>query len=113
MKRNQAHALPEALEPQLQHLGAVVRSLRLARGMPAQQAAARAGVSVPTARRIERGHAGVAIGAVVRYLAALYPNLTLADALDEHSSIRQAALRQQASGRRARSAEPDLGDLSF
>ena len=52
-------------------------SLRLARRVRQSEAAIRAGLSRATAQRIEKGDPGVAIGALLRYLDAIAPGLTL------------------------------------
>jgi transcriptional regulator with XRE-family HTH domain len=51
--------------------------LRLARRVRQSEAAIRAGLSRATAQRIEKGDPGVAIGALLRYLDAIAPGLTL------------------------------------
>lgn len=112
MKRDQQQATPEHLRQQLKQLGAVLRHLRQSRSLTVQDAAARAGVSVPTARRAEQGHAGVALGSLMRYLDALYPRATLRDALDDSSAIRQAALEASLATRR-RPRRKDLAGLDF
>ena len=52
-------------------------SLRLARRVRQGEAAVRAGLSRATAQRIEKGDPGVAIGALLRYLDAIAPGMTL------------------------------------
>ncbi len=52
-------------------------SLRLARRVRQSEAAVRAGLSRATAQRIEKGDPGVAIGALLRYLDAIAPGMTL------------------------------------
>jgi transcriptional regulator with XRE-family HTH domain len=52
-------------------------SLRLARRVRQSEAAIRAGLSRATAQRLEKGDPGVAIGALLRYLDAIAPGLTL------------------------------------
>ena len=52
-------------------------SLRHARHVRQGEAAIRAGLSRATAQRIEKGDPGVAIGALLRYLDAIAPGMTL------------------------------------
>ncbi len=52
-------------------------SLRIARHVRQGEAAVRAGLSRATAQRIEKGDPGVAIGALLRYLDAIAPGMTL------------------------------------
>jgi len=52
-------------------------SLRLARRVRQSEAAVRAGLSRATAQRIEKGDTGVGIGALLRYLDAIAPGMTL------------------------------------
>ena len=51
--------------------------MRLARRVRQGEAAVRAGLSRATAQRIEKGDPGVAIGALLRYLDAIAPGMTL------------------------------------
>jgi transcriptional regulator with XRE-family HTH domain len=57
-------------------------SLRLARHVRQGEAAVRAGLSRATAQRIEKGDPGVAIGALLRYLDAIAPGMTLLQLLN-------------------------------
>ena len=57
-------------------------SLRLARHVRQGEAAVRAGLSRATAQRIEKGDPGVAIGALLRYLDAIAPDMTLLQLLN-------------------------------
>jgi len=52
-------------------------SLRQARRVRQGEAAVRANLSRATAQRIEKGDPGVAIGALLRYLDAIAPGMTL------------------------------------
>jgi transcriptional regulator with XRE-family HTH domain len=55
----------------------------LARHVKQADAALRAGLSRNTAYRLEKGDPGIAIGQVLRYLAAISPGSTLLDLLAE------------------------------
>jgi len=57
-------------------------NLRLARRVRQGEAAIRAGLSRTTAQRIEKGDPGVAIGALLRYLDAIAPGMTLLQLLN-------------------------------
>jgi transcriptional regulator with XRE-family HTH domain len=90
----------------LRHLGARLRTLRLARDEPQARFAARLGISVPTLRRLEQGDPGTQIG---HWFAALETlgRLHEADAwLAPFTSLFAAAapvppVRQRARRRRA------------
>jgi transcriptional regulator with XRE-family HTH domain len=68
-----------SLDRQLQALGENIRLARLRRGLAAELIAERAGMSRPTLRAVERGDAGVAIGAYARVLQALGLDKDLAE----------------------------------
>lgn len=73
-------------------------SLRLARHVRQGEAAVRAGLSRATAQRIEKGDPGVAIGALLRYLDAIAPGMTLLQLLsgnDPAIAALERRLRQQ------------------
>lgn len=57
-------------------------NLRLARRVRQSEAAIRAGLSRTTAQRIEKGDPGVAIGALLRYIDAIAPGMTLLQLLN-------------------------------
>jgi len=57
--------------------------LRLARKVKQADAALRAGLSRNTVYRQEKGDPGIALGQVLRYLAAISPGITLLDLLAE------------------------------
>jgi transcriptional regulator with XRE-family HTH domain len=70
MARPTSPTLP-AVERLLRTLGENIRLARLRRGISAQLLAERAGMSRPTLRAIERGDAGVTLGAVANALSSL------------------------------------------
>lgn len=70
MPRRTTPALPPVARL-LRELGENVRLARLRRKLPATLVAERAGMSRPTLRAIERGDAGVTLGAVANVLHSL------------------------------------------
>lgn len=70
MPRRTTPALPSVARL-LRELGDNIRLARRRRGLPAQLVAERAGMSRPTLRAIERGEAGVTLGAVANVLHSL------------------------------------------
>src|ERR1700733_11792758 len=70
MSRRTTPALPSVARL-LRELGDNVRLARRRRKLPAQLVAERAGMSRPTLRAIERGDAGVTLGAVANVLHSL------------------------------------------
>lgn len=100
MKKDQNLATPPVLTQSLRTLGTHIARLRKARRLIQAEAAVRANISRETASRIENGDAAVAIGQVVRYLAAIAPGVELGNlyttpdaalALMEQSEKRQRA----------------------
>ena len=65
-------------------VGALLARLRLARKIKQSEAALRAGLSRNTVYRLEKGDPGLALGQVLRYLAAISPGSTLLDLLSEN-----------------------------
>lgn len=63
-------------------LGERLARLRLARRIRQEDAAVRAGMSRPTARKIEQGDPGRTLGQVLRYLAAIAPGMSLLQLLE-------------------------------
>lgn len=91
-------------------LGSDLRAARLRRRMPAADLATRAGVSVRTITRLERGDPGVALGTLADGLVALGLIKRLGALVDIRSDVLGLALAaqqtpQRASGPRTRSAK--------
>lgn len=63
-------------------IGECLARLRVARRVRQGDAALQAGISRPTARKIERGDPGRTLGQLMRYLAVLAPGMTLLQLLD-------------------------------
>ena len=76
-------------------------NLRLARRVRQGEAAIRAGLSRTTAQRIEKGDPGVAIGALLRYLDAIAPGMTLLQLLSGNDPA-IAALERRSRPQRVR-----------
>lgn len=77
MRVDQQLALASNQLNQAAEIAQCLVSLRLARHVRQSEAAVRAGLSRATAQRIEKGDPGVAIGALLRYLDAIAPGVTL------------------------------------
>ena len=77
MRVDQQLALASKLLGQSAEIAQCLVSLRHARRVRQGEAAVRASLSRATAQRIEKGDPGVAIGALLRYLDAIAPGLTL------------------------------------
>ncbi len=70
MSRKTSPLLP-SLEKSLKHMGENIRLARLRRRLSSSLVAERAGMTRPTLRAIERGEAGVSIGAYASVLLSL------------------------------------------
>lgn len=77
MKTRQQAALPPEQLAEVARLANALVRLRHARRVTQADAALRAGLSLGTAKRLEKGDAGVAIGGLLRYLNAIAPGLSL------------------------------------
>lgn len=77
MKKEEILLLSESELAQTRLMGERVARLRLARRVRQADAALRAGLSRPTARKIEQGDPGRTLGQVLRYLGAIAPGMTL------------------------------------
>lgn len=96
MKVNQSTALSEPQLAESARLGQLLARLRLARQVKQTDAALRAGLSRNTVYRLEKGDPGVALGQVLRYLAAIAPGSTLLDLLSERDpALRSLAAREE------------------
>jgi transcriptional regulator with XRE-family HTH domain len=92
---------PETVEG-LTDLGRAIRDARLARRLRHQDLASRAGISVATLKRLERGDPTLAIGRVLEVLTALSPTL-LADLVETvRADPAGDALRRKAMGERSK-----------
>jgi DNA-binding XRE family transcriptional regulator len=113
MKVTQSAILNPRLAADAKKLGAAIARLRIARGMKQDQAALRAGLSRNTAYRLEKGHPGLAIGQILRYLDAIVPGKTLLELLSETDPA-LAALGAQERRHRARElSQRELEEIDF
>jgi DNA-binding XRE family transcriptional regulator len=106
MKIDQKAAIPPHLEQLLKETGASLARMRIARRMPQQMAAERAGISRNTLSRIENGDPSVAIGQVVRYLSTLEKAEVLVRALQSENDAAVRSLGGREKTRRARALSP-------
>ena len=83
MKATESNVLGPELALQARRLGEALAHLRTARGVKPDLAALHAGLSLNTAKRLEKGDPGVAIGQMLRYLDAIAPRKTLLELLAE------------------------------
>ncbi len=83
MRVDQTAMVSTEQQQECARLGMLLARLRLARHIKQADAALRAGMSRNTAYRLEKGDPGIAIGQVLRYLAAISPISTLLDLLSE------------------------------
>lgn len=82
MKKEEALLLSPDELAQTRLLGERLSRLRLARRVRQEDAALRAGMSRPTARKIEHGDPGRTLGQLLRYLKAIAPGMTLLQLLE-------------------------------
>ena len=82
MKKDESLLLPPTDLDQLKLLGHRLARLRLARQVRQEDAAVRAGMSRPTARKIEQGDPGRTLGQLLRYMGAIAPGMTLQQLLE-------------------------------
>ena len=83
MKINQSAVLSPAQLDECARIGQLLARLRLARKVKQSDAAVRAGLSRNTVYRLEKGDPGLALGQVLRYLAAIAPGSTVLNLLSE------------------------------
>ncbi|WP_312596815.1 helix-turn-helix domain-containing protein [Brevundimonas sp.] len=95
-------------KPALERLGRDVRGARLRRGMAIVDLAVRAGVSPSTLARLEKGEAGVALGALADVLVVLGLVERLADLIDIRSDDLGLALTEEHLPKRGRSISTRL-----
>jgi transcriptional regulator with XRE-family HTH domain len=81
MKSSETAILSPALRAEALQVGERIARMRRARKVLQAEAAVRAGLSRPTASRIEAGDPGRTLGQVLRYLDAIAPGMTLLELL--------------------------------
>ena len=113
MKRNESTILTHDQLQELKLFGERISRLRKARGVLQADAAVRAGISRPTATRIEAGDPGRSLGQVLRYVDAIAPGTSLLDLLLENDPALKA-LREKETVRRVRlPSEAQMKKLDF
>ena len=113
MKVTQSALLNPGQSAEAKKLGSNLARLRIARGVKQEQAALRAGLSRNTAYRLEKGHPGIAIGQILRYLDAIVPGKTLLELLSETDPA-LAALSAKEQRRRVRElSKRELDEIDF
>jgi transcriptional regulator with XRE-family HTH domain len=102
MKKDESLLLTDDEMAQTRLLGERLARLRLARRVRQADAAVRAGMSRPTARKIEQGDPGRTLGQLLRYLGAIAPGMSLQQLLEGKDP---SLLALEASERRRRVRE--------
>lgn len=113
MKKRESLLITDAEAEQLRVLGERINRLRIARRMTQLEASLRAGVSRPTARKIERGDPGRTLGQVMRYLAAIAPGVTLLAMIEGRDPAILALEAQERRVRSRRLTDAEAAKLDF
>lgn len=113
MKKRESLLITDAEAAQLRLLGERINRLRIARRMTQLEASLRAGVSRPTARKIERGDPGRTLGQVMRYLGAIAPGVTLLEMIEGRDPAILALEAQERRVRSRRLTEAEIAKLDF
>ncbi len=82
MKKEESLLVSSDELAQTRLIGERLVRLRMARRVRQEDAAVRAGMSRPTARKIEQGDPGRTLGQVLRYLGAVAPGMSLLQLLE-------------------------------
>ena len=106
MKVDQKSAMPAALAELWADAGRQLARRRIARQMTQNRTAERARISRNTVSRFENGDPSVAIGQVIRYLAALEQADVLLRALSADNDPAVRVLEMKEKTRRARALTP-------
>ena len=113
MKSLNSTALPSHLAAESAELGARISRLRKARRVLQADAALRAGLSRPTAVRIEAGDPGRTLGQLMRYLHAIAPGVTLQQLVQESDPSLLALSEAEKTRRVRRLSDKQLAALDF
>ena len=105
--------LPEDLLSQARALGAQISRLRKARQLRQSDVALRAGISRPTAVRIEAGDPGRTLGQLLRYLDAIAPGSSLLDLLQAKDPALKALQAREETQRVHAPRKSRLDELDF
>lgn len=113
MKKEEPLLLTADELAQTAKLGEQLLRLRLARRIRQEDAALRAGLSRPTARKIEHGDPGRTLGQILRYLGAIAPGMTLMQLLEgkDPSLVALAAAERRQRVREMSAAEKNKLDF--
>ena len=113
MKKEEALLLSSDELTQTRMVGERIARLRLARRVRQEDAAVRAGMSRPTARKIEQGDPGRTLGQLLRYLSAIAPGMTLLQLLEgnDPSLVTLAASERRQRVRELTTAERERLDF--
>lgn len=113
MKHDEHPLMSTEQVAQARLVGERIARLRRARNVLQTDAATRAGISRPTATRIEAGDPGRTLGQILRYLGAIVPGMTLVQLLQgEDPSLVALAEREKRQRVRALS-DSELKKLDF
>lgn len=104
---------PPHLLAQSKELGARISRLRKARRVLQSDAALRAGISRPTAGRIEAGDPGRTVGQLLRYLHVIAPGVSLRQLLQESDPSLLALTEAEKTKRVRRLSDKQLEKLDF
>lgn len=113
MKKRESLLITETEAAQLRLLGERINRLRIARRMTQLEASLRAGVSRPTARKIERGDPGRTLGQVMRYLDAIAPGVTLLAMIEGRDPAILALEAQERRVRSRRLTKAEIASVDF
>lgn len=113
MKLSELIVTPPNLLAQSRELGARITRLRKARRVLQSEAALRAGVSRPTAGRIEAGDPGRTLGQLLRYLHAIAPGVSLLQLVQESDPSLLALAEAEKTKRVRRLSDKQLAKLDF
>ena len=113
MKSFELTIIPLHLLAEFKLLGARISRLRKARRVLQADAALRAGLSRPTAVRIEAGDPGRTLGQLMRYLHAIAPGVTLQQLVQESDPSLLALSEAEKTKRVRRLSDKQLAALDF
>lgn len=113
MKYAELSVLQPALLAQSRLIGERIARLRRARSILQADAALRAGISRPTATRIEAGDPGRTLGQTLRYLEAIAPGTSLLTLLQASDPALAALEQREATRRVRRMSVAELKKLDF
>ncbi|MEI6483857.1 MAG: helix-turn-helix domain-containing protein [Betaproteobacteria bacterium] len=113
MRVDQSAVVSTEQQQECIRVGMLLARLRLARQVKQADAALRAGLSRNTAYRLEKGDPGIALGQVLRYLAAISPGSSLLDLLAETDPALLALSAREKTRRVRDLTAAELEELDF